>query len=226
MPAKPADFDPSANPEIIIKDSHAVKNELSELGLTTEIVHMIADAAASARADTMPVEPINAPGTNAYNKGVAAKRLALLPLGGWRMSHSRGIEATVNDKLGIQLVYQSVDVACTDRNPQAVSEKGSGSRKLVFDGMRQTNLFERVEERREQAPGVALRVWLVCVSTSGKKLRAEVSCPQLFDGNQFDGFSKRIFVVDQDYDPALGTKINSDDDGDAAGDFEVKIVKR
>lgn len=226
MAAKTPRSDQNGTPEILIKDPHAVRHELAELGLTPEIVHMIADAAASAKADTMPVEPLNAPGTNAYNKGVAAKRLALLPLGGWRMSHNRGIEATVNDKLGIQLVYQSVDFACTDRDPQAISEKGSGSRKLVYDGMRQGHLFERAEGAREQVLGVALRVWLVCVSTSDKKLRAEVSCPQLFDGKQFDGFAKRIFVVDQDYDPTTSTKISSDDDGDGAGDFEVKIVKR
>lgn len=223
MASNDSDFNPKAKPEIIIKDGVAVRHELAELGLTPEIIHMIGDAAATAKTDTMAVEPLNAPGTNAYNKGVAAKRLALLPLG-WRMSHSRGIEATVNDKMGIQLVFQNVDVACTDRDPQAISEKGSGSRKLVYDG--QKELFARAEGKREQVLGAALRVWLICVSTSGKKLRVEVSCPLLFEGNQFEGFAKRIFVVDQDYDPTPRARINPDNHGDSSGDFEVKIVKK
>ena len=224
MASNDSNFDPTLKIEIIIRDS-AAKQELAALGLTAEIVLKIADAAATAKADTMAVEPLNAPGTNAYNKGVAAKRLALIPLG-WRMSRNRGIEATVNDKLGIQLVFQNVDVACTDRNPQAISEKGSGARTLIYDG--QKDLFQRAEGAREQAPGVALRVWLVCVSTSDKKLRAEVSCPLLFEGSQFEGFAKRIFVVDQDYDPTPHTRIITNDDGsgDGAGDFEVRIVKR
>lgn len=227
MAANDSDFDPKVKPHVIVKNDLDVKHELSDLGITKEIIFKIADAAASAKADTMAVEPLNAPGTNAYNKGVAATRMNLMPLG-WRMSHNRGIEATVNDKLGIQFVFQNVDAACTERNPQAISEKGSGSRKLVYDGQRQQNLFERVEGKREQIRGVAPRVWLICVSTSGKKLRAEVSCPLLFEGNQFEDFAKRIFVVDQDYDPTPQTRIKSDDDGDGDGAdaFEVKIVKK
>lgn len=199
-----------------------VKHELDALGLTKEIVFKIADAAASARADTMAVEPLNAPGTNAYNKGVAATRMSLLPLG-WRMSHKGGVEATVNDALAIQLIFQSVDMACTERDPEAISEKGSGSRKLVYDG--QQDLFKHEEGKRKQAIGVAPRVWLVCVSTAGKKLRAEVSCPKVYEGGQFAGFVKRIPVVDQDYDPTPQTR-RSDDDNDGAVDYEVKIVKK
>lgn len=229
MAANDYDFDPKGKPEVIVKDDLDVKHELSDLGITKEIILKIADAAATAKADTMAVEPLNAPGTNAYNKGVAAKRMSLIPLG-WRMSHNRGIEATVNDKLGIQFVFQNVDVACTERDPQAISEKGSGSRKLIYEGQRQRDLFERVGGKREQILGVAPKVWLICVSTSGKKLRAEVSCPLLFEGNQFDGFAKRIFVVDQDYDPTPQARIHSDDDGDGDGnradEFEVKIVKK
>lgn len=199
-----------------------VKHELNALGLTKEIVTRIAEAAAAAKADTMAVEPVNAPGTNAYFKGVAATRLSLMPLG-WRPGHKGNVEATVNDELGIQMVFQNVDMACTERDPQAISGKGSGSRKLIYDG--QLDLFQRAEGKRKQVHGVAPRVWMICVSTADKKLRAEVSCPLVFEGEQFEGFTKRIFVVDQDYDPTPRTEIKPDENG-GAPDYEVKIVKK
>lgn len=223
MAANDSEFEPKT--QVIVREDVAVRQELDALCLTPEIINRIADAAATAKADTMAVEPMNAPGINAYNKGVAATRMSLIPLG-CRMSHERGIEATVNDKIGVQFVFQNVDVACTDRDPQAISGKGSGSRKLVYDGQRQHVLFERVEGASEQIRGVAPEVWLICVSTSGKKLRAEVSCPLLFEGNQFEGFAKRIFVVDRDYDPTPKTLSHEDEDIVGIDDFEVKIVKK
>ncbi len=213
-------------PEVVFADELDAKRELAVLGLTKEIILGVGEAAATAKADTMSVEPLNAPGINAYNKGVAATRMALLPLG-WTMSHKGGVEATVNHELGIQLIYQNVDMACTDRDPQAISEKGSGARKLVYEGQLQQELFKRVEGQLKQIPGAALRVWLICVSTAGKKLRVEVSCPQLFEGNQFEGFMKRIFVVDQDLDPSPQTRAAADDDGGGnAADHEVKIARK
>ena len=215
--------DPEGKPKVIVKDPVEVRQALAAIGLTVEIVDRIADASATARADTMAVEPLNAPGTNAYNKGVASTRLNLMPLG-WEMIHNSGIEPTVNYKLGLQIVFQNVDMACTDSDPQAISGKGSGSRKLVYEGQQQKELFERVEGAVEQIRGAVPKVWLICVSTSGKKLRAEVSCPLLFEGNQFEGFSKRIFVVDRDYDPT--PQVRSDVDDSGIDDFEVKIFKK
>ncbi|MBL0422399.1 general secretion pathway protein C [Ramlibacter sp. AW1] len=57
-------------------------------------------------------------------------------------------------------------------------------------------------------------------------MRAEVSCPLLFEGNQFEGFSKRIFVVDRDYDPTPHARQIGDLGGDSAADYEVKIQKK
>lgn len=220
----PAKLPSGPKREVIAIDDPSVNRELAALDLTKEIIANIADAVASAKADTMAVEPLNAAGINAYNKGVASIRINMLTRKGWRMCHKGGVEATVNDELAIQLIYQSVDMACTERDPQAISGKGSGARQLVYEGQQQ-EMFERVEGQRKQIHGVAPRVWLICVSTSGKKLRAEVSCPDLFEGNQYDGFSKRIFVVDQDYEPSPGTLIKPDEDSGAA-DYEVKIVKK
>ena len=126
--------------------------------------------------------------------------------------------------MGIQLVFQNVDLACDTRDPQAISGKGAGSRKLVEFGQ-QGELFERHDTPATKSLGVVPTVWVLCVSTDGKKLRAEVSCPDVFEGNQFEGFSKRIFVVNEDFGPTLHQTTPLADDG-GAGEVEVRIAKK
>lgn len=211
-----------AKKPILITDDWQIQQELRNLGLTADIVAAIARACASGRAEALGVDPVSAPGTLAYIQGVRTVRLQLLPHG-WRMSRTGNVESTVNDELGIQLCFQNVDMACTDRNPQAISGKGSGSRQLILDG--QGELFERKEQGKQQIRGAAPMVWVVCVSTDEKRLRAEVSCPEVFEGNQFEGFSKRIFVVDEDLSPTPDN-IDRPDRGDDSGDVEVRVVKK
>lgn len=207
---------------VVISEDFQVSHELRALGLTIDIVTSIARKAAAAKAEALEIDPSSTPGTLAYIKGVRAIRMELMPKG-WRLSRTGNVESTVNDKLGIQLCFQNVDVACTERHPQAISGKGAGSRKLIQDG--QAELFDREAPEAVDAFGSAPTVWVVCVSTDGKKLRAEVSCPEAFEGNQFEGFSKRIWVVDEDMEPTLG-HVDQPDDGSGPVEHEVRIAKK
>jgi hypothetical protein len=218
------------NPQpVVVSDVSSVRQELSVLGLTPEGVRDIARQAAAAKAEALAVDPCSTPGTLAYIYGVRAIRLQLIPEG-WRISRSGNVESTVNDDLGIQLVFQNVDLACDARDPQAISGKGAGSRKLIEFG-KQGELFERLSTPEIQATpvaqalGVVPTVWVLCVSTEGKHLRAEVSCPDVFEGNQFEGFSKRIFVVDEDFGPNVYENLPLDNDG-GDGAVEVRIAKK
>ena len=205
-----------------INEGYLVHQELRALGLTVEVVTTIARKAAAAKAEALEIDPSSTPGTLAYINGVRAIRMALLPLG-WRLSRTGNVEATVNDKLGIQICFQNVDIACSEQTPQAISGKGSGSRKLIQSG--QTELFDRDAPEAVDAFGSTPTVWTVCVSTDSKRLRAEVSCPEAFEGNQFEGFSKRIWVVDEDLEPALGN-FSQHDDGRSPVEHEVRIAKK
>lgn len=207
---------------LVINEDFQVRQELRALGLTVEIVTSIARKAAAAKAEALEIDPSSTPGTLAYIMGVRAIRMELMPKG-WRLSRAGNVESTVNDELGIQLCFQNVDVACTEREPQAISGKGAGSRKLIQDG--QTELFDREAPQAVDAVGSAPTVWTVCVSTDGKKLRAEVSCPEAFEGNQFEGFRKRIWVVDEDMEPTPG-HIGQPDDGSGPVEHEVRIAKK
>lgn len=207
---------------VVVSVDFQVRQELRALGLTPEFITSIARMSAAGKFEALEIDPSSTPGTLAYIKGVRAIRLALLPLG-WRLSRIGNVEATVNDKLGIQICFQNVDVACTDRHPQAISGKGAGSRKLIQDG--QIELFDRTAPEAVDAIGSVPTVWFVCVSTDLKKLRAEVSCPEAFEGNQFEGFSKRIFVVDEDLDPTPGN-VDQPDNGSGPMEHEVRIAKK
>lgn len=208
--------------QIVINEGFSVHQELRSLGLTVDIVTSIARKAAAAKAEALEIDPSSTPGTLAYINGVRAIRMALLTRG-WRLSRTGNVEATVNDKLGIQICFQNVDIACAKQNPQAISGKGAGSRKLIQNG--QAELFDRDAPEATDALGSTPTVWVICVSTDSKKLRAEVSCPDIFEGNQFEGFSKRIWVVDEDMEPTLGN-IGQTDDSSGPVEHEVRIARK
>ena len=109
------------------------------------------------------------------------------------------------------------------KNQFSVGANSAGSRKLIHDG--QVDLFDRVHPAAVDAIGVTPTVWVVCVSSDAKKLRTEVSCPEAFEGNQFEGFSMRIFVVDEDLEPAPQGIDQPDEDG-GVGDYEVRIARK
>ncbi len=207
---------------VVVNEDYSVRQELRALGLTPEMVIEVARSAASAKAEALEIDPAGAPGTKAYHAGVRATRMALLPLG-WRMSRPDNVEATVNDELGIQLVFQNVDIACTERVPQALSIKGAGSRKLIQDG--QVELFDRNDPKAPDAVGSKPTVWVICVSSDAKKLRAEVSCPEAFEGNQYDGFTKRIFVLDENLEPTPFDDVHPDE-GDGPSEHEVVVLRK
>lgn len=194
---------------VIVDKVWQVKQELNALGLTADIVKEIALAAAGARAETLPIDPCSAPGTQAYIYGVRAIRLRLLPLG-WQISRLGNVESTVNHELGVQICFQNVDQACGIRDPEAISGKGAASRTLVQSG--QTELFPREEGGGKQMLGSRLKVWLICVSSDENHVRAEVSYPKAFEGNQFEGFVKRIFVVNESFGPQPDKWAKPDDD--------------
>jgi hypothetical protein len=206
----------------VVTEGWEVKSTLQTLGLTPEIICNVARAAAGAKADSLAVDPCSTPGQLAYIYGVRNIRLQLLPKG-WRISREGNVESTVNHDLGIQLCFQNVYLACGDRDPEAISGKGSGSRKLIHNG--QVELFETLGSTAKKAVGSTPTVWVLCVSCDEKSIRAEVSCPESFEGEQFQGFSKRIFVLDETLDPKPQTDKSSDEDVDDT-DFEVRISKK
>jgi len=205
----------------IIRESRDVESALNRIGLTRDIVAEIALSAAAARAESLSVDPSSAPGILSYIHGVRAIRLNLLKRG-WRESRQGNVESTVNDDLGVQICFQNVDIACNDyRKPNAISGKGTASRRLVAAG--QGDLFEPpVDHLPVSFFGSTPTVWIICVSVEGFSVRAEVSCPKNFEGTQFEDFHQRIFVLDESFEPPIKRE-SVDEDID---DFDVEITRK
>lgn len=207
----------SANPlPVIVRVPRQVDQALRAIGLTREIVRSVALAAAGGRADSLAVDPSGAPGILSYIMGVRTTRLKLLP-DGWKESREGHVESTVNHKLSVQICFQNVDQACTDEDPQAISSKGSASRRLVKSG--QMDFWGTPDSNTNQV-GRVPTVWLICVSVNGESVHAEVSCPKIFEGDQFEGFVRRLFVVDESFEPKP-TRRDDDDDGEIQLDIPV-----
>lgn len=218
---------------IVINDPLDVEQEMSQLGLKLSIAQKVARAASAARASALEIDVAFTPGMLSHIHGNRHLRLELMPQG-WRKGRFNNVESVINDELGIQVIFQNVDLACDlGHSPQAISGKGAGSRKLVEAGLN-GELWEKpvnsstLQQEQVSNLGVIPSVWMFCVSNDGRHLRAELSKPFNFDGTQFEDFSKRIFLLNEECstDPAISIKPSSDGDGDSEFDVEVKVVKR
>ncbi len=221
---------------LVINEAAYVEEEISQLGLKLSIAQKVARAASAARASALEIDVAFAPGMLSHIYGNRQLRLELLPLG-WRKGRFNNVESVINDELGIQIIFQNVDMACVvDHSPQAISGKGAGSRQLVQDGL-QTELWENPTrpstdltqvDTVETKHGVTPLVWIFCVSNDGRRLRAEISKPDNFEGTQFEDFSKRIFVLDEESgtEPDIAVNPSSGGDSDLGFDVEIKVVKK
>lgn len=218
---------------LVISEPLDVEQEISQLGLKLSIAHQVARAAAAARASALDIDVAFTPGMLSHIHGNRHLRLQLLPQG-WRKGRFNNVESVINDELGIQIIFQNVDLACDhNHSPQAISGKGAGSRQLVQAGL-QGELWEKpvnppMDVNQENSKkGVTPVVWMFCVSNNGSRLRAELSKPDNFEGDQFKDFSKRIFVLDEESgaEPDISIRPSSNDDGDSELDFEVNVVRK
>lgn len=210
------------HPPRVVQEPEDVVEALQRIGLSKDIVSEIAHAAAAARAESLPIDPVSAPGWFAYAHGIRHMRLRLLPEQGWRTCRDGNVESVVNDERGIQLCFQNVDLACSPNHiPRAISGKGSAARKQIAEW--QGELFPRPVSEEHDHIGCAPTVWVICVESSDYALRAEVSCPTPFEGSQFDSFHERIFVVDERFDDIDPTSLSEDSDLE---DLDVPVSKK
>lgn len=216
---------------VVIDDPLSVEQEVSQLGLTLEIAQKVTRAASAARASALDVDVAFTPGMLSHIHGNRHLRLELTPRG-WRPSRFNGVESVINDDLGIQIVFQNVDIACVlHHSPKAISGKGAGSRELVQRGL-QSELWEnpvnppKDPNQVENKKGTVPLVWMFCVSDDGKRLRGEISRPGNFEGDQFEFFSKRIFILDEDINTEPTVSAKRMDDDDSTFDFDVEVARK
>ena len=188
---------------VIFRESEPERGDelLEQIGLSREAAKHIGIYARRAFNNTSPMEPISAPGVNAWNKGTEALRNTLVPREGWKVGRNLGIESTVNHEKKLQLIYQNVRRACTFPDPQPLSPRGSVSRRMINDGTSDMFGSAPVDDLRPKE--LSYTVWLVCVCHLNDNLSVEVSRPKRFDGAWYDGFHERIFITDSPLEELL-----------------------
>jgi hypothetical protein len=214
----------TASPQqVIVRDASEAQRALLSIGLSVDVVRDVAIAAASARADAIEgIDAASAPGMLSYLHGTRAIRYRLLQRG-WRAANPGNVASTVNDDLGIQLVFQNVVQACREMDPEPFTDRGPGSRRLVAVGDPAQQEFWARDE--VASIGTFPTVWLLCVSATPDRICAEVSQPMPYEAGSFQGFYRRIWVVDEEPGPTPARR-KTDITPEQGADFEVRVSRK
>lgn len=213
---------------ILYKSEREVSAKLEQFGISVEDALRIVRAVVTAHNDAVKYDPKTAAGQFRYIYGTRAIRETFCALG-WEIDRQDGIESVFDADNGVKVVYQSVDQACIDhKDPKSISDKGDASRKLV---KRSTTgyLFpemeaEEVELNLNSAKRINATTWYFCVSIKDDAVSAELSLPYSIEGNNFDSFIERIYIVTGG-DWAGSGIIDLDDDAETQ-EFEPIITKK
>jgi hypothetical protein len=172
-----------------------VEDRLAPFGVTGPELFSVVQQVVAARANTIAVDAAIAAGTQAYLAGVRHSRLLLIDKG-YELDNTGNVESSVHPITGIKIIYQSVDIACSEkRGPRALHGKGPATNRMIEEA--QGMLFS-IETLPEVAPPDMENnksIWFLCVSVDGDDVAAELSRPQAVQNNNFKGFSERIFLV-------------------------------
>ena len=188
----------------------------------SELIDVVREVV-GARADAVENDPNFTPGMFAYIHGVRNTRGLFRPKG-WNNNRKRNVELVTHPERQLSIAYQSVDLAAVEgRTPQAISEKGTGSKRVVDD--HQLSLFgtSGLDQIDQSPPPSMSGLWHLCVSINGNDIRAEIS---LFDGIENGNFKRcieRIFLlVEGEWDNLS----DSDFDNEDATEFKPVIRRR
>lgn len=209
----------------ILGDEWAVESRLRELfdASKSDFLPIIREVI-GARADYVPEnDAVTTAGQFMYIHGVRNLR-AFFRGRGWLRWRERNVELVRHPDLTLMVGYQTVDLAAVSEHlPQAISGKGSGSRK-VFDSA-QLSLFEPggLEEHEQSAPPTKSGLWYLCVSAIGDDIRAEISLFGAIRNSNFASCRERIFLVKEG---DWGDMALSDDDRGIDDAVQVEPIVR
>lgn len=206
-------------PCVVYNTPFAITSRLSLFGCETENLEDIANSAASSRNEASPLHPTNAPGTFSYMAGVAALRLIFMQIDGWGKYVSNGVEGVENKARSLLVLFQNVDRACGEHDPNPVSQKGDAITKLVDNPSRY--LWPHMEEAKAKEN---TSVWFFCVSCNGDEVRAELSRPRAIEKGNFGTFAERIFIIQNDDWRPPGRPTN--DENLSQDEIDVPVSKK
>ncbi|MEQ1601005.1 MAG: hypothetical protein HOP04_10805 [Methylophilaceae bacterium] len=208
------------NSATVFQEQDEINNKLFDFDVTIRELQGIALEAVSARNEATILHSASAPGTYSYHAGLAALRLIFVSKHGWEMTRHNGVEGISNKNLGVVLLFQNVDVACSMKDPCPISSKGSGIAGLVNNPAGYLwSYMEDEDKARENT-----HVWFYCVSFNDGIVKAELSKPRAIKNGSFGTFDERIFIIQDDDWSDLSVKSDKPDTDDQ--DFDIQISKK
>jgi hypothetical protein len=217
-------MEPIRMPSTKITDGdHPVDVRLNWFGVSRKDFHKIVFAAVAARANFVPHDPSNAAGTLSYIFGTRALRDVFCAKKGWEINRSGNIESVYHPDKGLKIVFQNATSACDpNKEPQAISEKGTGAAKAVELG--QGSLFPETKEEKAKKSEASAALWYFFVRIDGAEVTAELSWPRSIDDRHFNGFNERIFILN----PGEWADIDISEFGDdeAGDDYEIEVTRK
>jgi hypothetical protein len=180
----------------IFATEHEIDARLVRFGATRSELIEVAKQIVAARADSIVVDPLSAPGQLSYIYGTRHLRLLFMSKG-WNIDRKENVESVVSPG-GTRIVFQNVDDACSIfQHPKAISAKGPASHRMI--DVAQGRLFGPGELPETIPPkaldGLNSSAWYFCMSFDDDNIKAELSLPASVKGGNFFGFLERIFII-------------------------------
>ena len=184
----------------------------NDLELDRDLLLDAVDVARSEGANATPYHCANAAGTFAYQHGTFALRKNFVGEV-WSVDRSNGVEAILNQRLKIRVVFANVDVACNDAHlPRPRSPKGAGAERVC-----QGNLFLELPHFVQPLPDENATYYLMV----DEKGASELSRPVVQAGT-FGAYAERLYLSDG-RDP-IAEKLPLDE-ADAVAGFDPQVIR-
>lgn len=198
---------------VILRDPWDVQLRLDEIGAHIAGLLRVIDFARGEAANQTPFHNRNFAGTIAYQYGSYHLRQEFVPQG-WVVDRPCGVEAILNNKSRVRIVFANVDVCCNDfHQPKARSDKGSGAERVCSG-----NLFETLPHYTVVSRPGETTFYLMC----GDNDAAELSRP-IIKNKRFFGYLERLYLSS-----GKGSRVDLPDFGseDAVLGFDPEVTRK
>lgn len=184
--------------ELIISETIAVRNRLSELGLDEDVLIKSALQGQAAWASWTPHHPPMYRGISAWAETVKALRDQLV-LKGWQKSDPGNWSLVINPDETIALAVAAGNECTGDplREPSTKSGKGPRTEEAIKINKLQLNLFPEMSVPDQAESAKARKTWWLLFSwdEESEELKCELSHPiNIAEDGRIDGWAERIIL--------------------------------
>jgi hypothetical protein len=179
----------------------AAASRLAEIGVAMEALQRAIVDGHAKRITTTSNDAPQMPGTYAWAQTLRTLRDELLPRV-WRKSDPGNFSLTINDKRKINIVVESGDRFTRKAHacPRTKAVKGLYIEAAALRNRLETDMFPETvaDELRRVAALLEYETYILLIHITDDSYVAELSLPDVVEGNQIVSWKERIFIPDTD----------------------------